>query len=163
MRQWAVERPVDNSGRSVAGLRRSRHVGAAMQVDQFGVLHRLFIAFLERGEPDTDVVVLDQRPAQEAGPERAGEPGRGQGQSSSDAIGRAIPLGGVDGKARTEEAQRRDIETAVGKADGLAADRRGMPNARSAMPGRAASSAVPTPAMLRAMARLSQNCCPLAA
>ena len=45
----------------------------------------------------------------------------------------------------------------------LAAKSRGMPNAQSVSPGTAARTAPPTPATLSAMARLSQNWCPLAA
>lgn len=45
----------------------------------------------------------------------------------------------------------------------LAAEPRGMPKARATSPGRAASSAPPTPTMFKAMAGLSQNWLPPAA
>jgi hypothetical protein len=41
---------------------------AVVKTDQLRLLYGEFVAFLDRGEPDADVVVQHQRPAQEARP-----------------------------------------------------------------------------------------------
>jgi len=84
------------------------------------MLDRRLGEFLPGGQPDPDVIVLHQCPAQEPGRDGHCHPDGRQDDTGDGADRGAVPAGHVDGDDRAEQSQGRHVQPGVGQTNRLA-------------------------------------------